>query len=109
MADLVERLREIASYLRAMDAATHTEIVLQTIAVADEAADHITALEAEIARKDALMEKVAQAAIDASARVDPSHPKGTGSALTWDGCVADYRRSIRALSASEIMKGLCGG
>lgn len=61
MTDLVERLR-INSGWRNQQWQCVTDPALLT-----EAADLIEELEAEIARKDALMEKVAQAAIDASA------------------------------------------
>ena len=62
----------------------------------EEAKDRIEQLEAEIARKDALMEKVAQAAIDAA----------RDCVVLDSGVGAD---DVRALSASEIVKGLCGG
>ena len=90
MTDLVERLR-INSGWRNQQWQCVTDPALLT-----EAADLIEQLKAEIARKDALIEKAVQAAIDAAA-----------DAVQY--CVNGYALDdIRALSASEIVKEMCG-
>lgn len=48
----------------------------------------------------AMAPRFVQMGLDAAAEVEPKHKHGP--ALTYDGCVSDYRDAIRALSASDV-------
>lgn len=107
MTDLVERLREMGEHPCRSELPMGADL--------REAADRIEQLKAEIARKDALIEKVAQAAIDASAEVITANVisyETNGVVLRprtmQDATSQTYGNAIRALSASEIVKKMCG-
>lgn len=83
-AGLVERLKEHASYLQAMDESTHTEIVVQTITAITEAAARITALEAEVARL---------------------RPQVENADATWDAKCDEVKRLREALEFISNLEG----